>query len=52
MLYSQTEPVIESSRDIHFFGHQYTYEEMIDHMRLSNLSLWNNKWTEVFDFTP
>ena len=21
-------------------------------MRDANLNLWNNKWTEVFDFTP
>lgn len=21
-------------------------------MRLSNLSIWNNKWSDVFDFTP
>ena len=51
-LYAQTEPVIESSSGITIMPHQYVYDEFFDQMRQAQLSIWNNKYTEVFDFTP
>lgn len=51
-LYTQTEPVIESSTGITIIPHQYVYEEMFYQMKIANLSFWNNKYTEVYDFTP
>ena len=51
-LYAQTEPVIESSKRIKIVPHQYVYEELFGQMLKANLSIWNNKYTEVFDFTP
>lgn len=51
-LYAQTEPVIESSKRIKILPHQYVYEELFGQMLKANLSIWNNKYTEVFDFTP
>lgn len=51
-LYTQTEPVIESSTGITIIPHQYVYEEMFYQMRVAKLSFWNNKYTEVYDFTP
>jgi hypothetical protein len=32
--------------------HLYIYEEFFEQMALAKLSIWNNKYTEVFDFTP
>ena len=51
-LYTQTEPVIEASEKITFVPHQYVYPEMFQQMKEANLSLWNNKYSEVFDFSP
>ena len=51
-LYTQTEPVIESSSGITIMPHQYVYEEFFSQMKAANLSFWNNKYTEVYDFTP
>lgn len=51
-LYTQTEPVIESSTGITIIPHQYVYEELFYQMKEAQLSFWNNKYTEVFDFTP
>jgi len=44
MLYSQTEPVLEASKDINFHMHNYSYPEMFEQMKKANLSIWNNKW--------
>lgn len=51
-LFTQTEPVIESSTGITIIPHQYVYEEMFYQMKEAKLSFWNNKYTEVYDFTP
>jgi Zn/Cd-binding protein ZinT len=29
----------------------YSYPGMIDQVQAANLSIWNNKWLSVFDFT-
>lgn len=46
------QPIIESSRNITFACHNYYYDELFDQMKEAKLSFWNNKWTNVFDFTP
>ena len=51
MLYTQTEPVIESSRDITIVPHQYAYEEMFAQMKAAKISVWNNRYAEPYDFT-
>ena len=52
MLFSQTEPIIEASNGIEFTAcRSYWYPEVYDQMLKSNLSQWNNKWTDVFDFS-
>jgi protein XRP2 len=52
MLFSQTEPIIESSSNITFLSAQnYYYAEFYAQMKQAKLSIWNNKWTEVFDFS-
>ena len=52
MCYSQTDPVIESSSNITFYCPTYTYPELFSHMRSAKISLWTNKWTDIYDFTP
>ena len=32
--------------------HQYSYPQMVEQMKAAKLSMWNNKWTDIFDFTP
>lgn len=52
MLFTQTDPIIESSTNITFLCHQnYSYPELMPQMAAAKLSMWNNKWSEVFDFT-
>lgn len=52
MLFSQTEPVTESSHNITFYAPNYTYPEMFKHMFKANISIWTNKWDNIYDFTP
>lgn len=52
MLHSNTEPVVESSTNITFLSHQSIfYPEMLTHIREAKLSLWVNKWNDVYDFS-
>lgn len=52
MLFTQTEPIIEASTDITFSCFQgYAYPELFQQMKTAKLSPWNNKWSEVFDFS-
>lgn len=52
MLYSHTEPVIESSSNIKFHPFNHFYPRLSEHLFNANLSPWNNNWSDVFDFTP
>lgn len=53
MLFTQTEPIIEASQNITFTCFQgQAYSELLGHMKAAKLSPWNNKWSEVFDFSP
>lgn len=47
-----TEPIIESSNDINIGCFGITYFSLAQHMTAAKLSIWNNKWSEVYDFTP
>jgi hypothetical protein len=51
MAYSQTEPIVEASSNITFIHNTYSYEGMFEHMKKSKLSVWNNKFTQIFDFS-
>lgn len=44
--------MIESSSAIKFVCHQYYYPEMVNQMKNAKVSYWNNKWNEIYDFTP
>ena len=44
--------MIESSTKIIFYAATYTYPEFFLHMKQAGMSIWTNKWTDVYDFTP
>lgn len=46
-----TEPIIEASHDLTFLCHQYVYPELASQMEKGKLHVWNNKWSEIFDFS-
>ena len=44
--------MIESSSNLSFFCHQYYYPELALQMKAAKLSYLNNKWNDIYDFTP
>lgn len=52
MLFSITDPIIESSSNIKFSSFNFTYQDLAWQIKQANLSPWNNNWTEIYDFTP
>jgi len=52
MLYTQSDPVVESCTNITFFAPTYSYPELYLHMRKAKVSIWENLWSSVYDFTP
>ncbi|KAL4103015.1 hypothetical protein PRIC1_006754 [Phytophthora ramorum] len=51
-LYSATEPIIETSSRLRFACFPLTYFSLSQQFRQAKFSPWNNKWSEIFDFTP
>ena len=51
MLYSQTAPVIESCKNLTFLTNQYSYQGLFEHMKFADLCIWNNKWSDIYNFT-
>ncbi len=51
-LYSSTEPIIETSKNLTIGCYEYGYHALAAQFEKSKLSVWNNKWSEVYDFTP
>ena len=51
-LYSATEPVIEASRGLTVGCYAHSYFGIASQFESAKLDCWNNKWSEVFDFTP
>ncbi|XP_063226126.1 protein XRP2-like [Bacillus rossius redtenbacheri] len=47
-----TQPIIESSTNIHFGCYQLHYSELEDHFQKAGLSCFNNNWSDIHDFTP
>jgi len=50
MLYSVTAPVIEKCENITFLCHTYVYDELLLNFKAAKLSVFNNKWSDIFDF--
>ncbi|XP_066936725.1 protein XRP2-like [Clytia hemisphaerica] len=51
-LYCQTQPIIESSTGMKFACFQYYYPELEEQFKLAGLSVYNNTWSTIHDFTP
>lgn len=61
-LFVQTQPIIEDSSNIQlgcfdFFyiglkGIQLFFSSLLEHFEHAELSVFNNRWSEVYDFTP
>ncbi|XP_037530958.1 protein XRP2 [Nematolebias whitei] len=47
-----TQPIIESSTGMKFSCFQYFYPELAFHFKDAGLSIFNNNWSNVHDFTP
>ena len=51
LLYSQSQPVIESSDNLRFGCFQFYYPELAQQFRDAGLSVWKNNWSDLYDFT-
>ncbi|XP_050416490.1 protein XRP2 [Patella vulgata] len=47
-----TQPIIESSRGMKFGCFQYFYPELEGQFKAAGLSVYNNNWSKIHDFTP
>ncbi|KAJ8247002.1 hypothetical protein GJAV_G00257650 [Gymnothorax javanicus] len=47
-----TQPIIESSTGMKFGCYQYYYPELGFHFKDAGLSIFNNNWSNIHDFTP
>lgn len=47
-----TQPIIEASSSIHFGCYQLHYSGVEEHFQKAALSVFNNNWSNVHDFTP
>ncbi|MBN3299660.1 XRP2 protein, partial [Amia calva] len=47
-----TQPIIESSTGMKFGCFQYYYPDLAFHFKDAGLSIFNNNWSNVHDFTP
>ncbi|XP_017335897.1 protein XRP2 [Ictalurus punctatus] len=47
-----TQPIVESSTGMKFGCFQYYYPELAFHFKDAGLSIFNNNWSNIHDFTP
>lgn len=47
-----TQPIIESSTGMKFACYQYYYPDLAFHFKDAGLSIFNNNWSNIHDFTP
>ncbi|KAG8452147.1 hypothetical protein GDO86_004079 [Hymenochirus boettgeri] len=47
-----TQPIIESSTSVKFGCFQYYYPELASQFKDAGLSIFNNTWSSIHDFTP
>ena len=51
-LHSTTGPIIESSSNISIGCYNYAYFGLESNLLSANMSIWENEWYSVYDFTP
>ncbi|CAL1547400.1 unnamed protein product, partial [Lymnaea stagnalis] len=47
-----TQPIIESSSRMKFTCFRYYYSQLESHFKSAGLSVYNNNWSNIHDFTP
>ncbi|XP_005105257.1 protein XRP2 isoform X2 [Aplysia californica] len=47
-----TQPIIESSSRMKFACYRYAYEQLDSQFKKAGLSVYNNNWSNIHDFTP
>lgn len=50
MLFCGTRPTIETTTEIEFSCFQFSYFSLMEQFNKTNMSVWNNKWSQVYDF--
>ncbi|XP_013390023.1 protein XRP2 [Lingula anatina] len=51
-LHCITQPIIEASTGVKMACFQYSYPELEEQLKSAGLSIYNNSWSTVHDFTP
>jgi len=52
LLYSKTQPIIESSNKMRFGCFQYHYPALLEQFNNAKLNVLSNDWSNLYDFTP
>jgi len=52
LLFASTAPVVESSKNMRFGCFRFFYFNLAQQFKSVKMSVWDNKWSEVYDFTP
>jgi protein XRP2 len=47
-----TAPVVESSKGLRFGCWRAQYFDLKEQLDAANLNVYQNKWSEIYDFTP
>uniref|UniRef100_A0A7S1P384 C-CAP/cofactor C-like domain-containing protein n=1 Tax=Vitrella brassicaformis TaxID=1169539 RepID=A0A7S1P384_9ALVE len=50
-LFCTTEPIVEMSSGLEFGCFDFCYFSLREHMSKAHLSLWDNKWYRIYDFS-
>jgi len=51
-IFAQTSPSIESSTNLRFSCWGFNYFSLNAHLKAAALDPWENKWDQIYDFTP
>mmetsp|Transcript_74018 Transcript_74018/g.120164 ORF Transcript_74018/g.120164 Transcript_74018/m.120164 type:complete len:402 (+) Transcript_74018:81-1286(+) len=52
LLFASTAPVVESSKNMRFGCFRFFYLSLASQFKAVKFSVYDNKWSEVYDFTP
>lgn len=52
LLFASTAPVVEESKNMRFGCFRFFYFNLAQQFKSVNMSVYDNKWSEVYDFTP
>eukprot|EP00960_Hanusia_phi_P039019 753700-Hanusia_phi.AAC.1 len=52
LLFASTAPVIEESVNMRFGCFRFFYSDLARQFCAANISVFDNKWSEIYDFTP